>query len=148
MATTRDDVVPALKRSPLFAGFSERQLTEMTSRFDEQHFLPNHRIVTEGLHGMEFFFILEGDALVVQEDGSEIARLGPGDFFGEVAALDDGPRTASVRTVTQLRCLGLPNGTFKQFLLDYPLFAVNLLPQVVRRFRAAATSGQGGSRPA
>lgn len=133
----RDDVVPALERSPLFAGFSRSQLEEIAERFDEQHFLPDHRIVTEGLHGMECFFILEGEAEVVRDGGEVIARLGPGDFFGEVAALDDGPRTASVRTVTHLRCLGLPNGTFKQFLLDYPLFAVNLLHQLVRRFRAA-----------
>lgn len=135
--TTRDDVVPALERSPLFAGFSRDELEQIAERFDEQHFLPHHRIVTEGMHGMECFFILEGEAEVTRDDGQVIARLGPGDFFGEVAALDDGPRTASVRTVTALRCLGLPNGTFKPFLLDYPRFAVNLLPQLVRRFRSA-----------
>jgi len=142
MVTARDDVVPALQRSPLFAGFTAKQLAEVAQRFDEQNFLPDHRILTEGMHGMEFFFILDGEALVVNDSGETVARLGPSDFFGEVAALDDGPRTASVRTVTHLRCLGLPNGAFKQFLLDYPLFAANLLPQVVRRLRSAIVSGK------
>ena len=146
MVTARDDVVPALQRSPLFAGFSTKELKEVAERFDEQNFLPNNRIVTEGMHGMEFFFILDGEALVVNEAGDIVARLGPSDFFGEVAALDDGPRTASVRTVTNLRCLGLPNGAFKQFLLDYPLFAANLLPQVVRRLRSAIVSGKAEKR--
>jgi CRP-like cAMP-binding protein len=146
MGTVRDDVVPALQRSALFSGFSGKKLAEMAKRFDEEHYLADKRIVTEGMQGMEFFIILEGEAEVVDEGGTPVARLGPGDFFGEVAALDDGPRTASVRTVTPLRCLGLANGTFKTFLLDYPLFAVNLLPQVVRRFRAVVTSGKT-SRP-
>lgn len=144
MATARDDVVPVLERSALFSGFNRKQLLEIANRFDEEHYLADHRIVTEGMQGMEFFFIIDGWAAVVDEDGSTVATLGPGDFFGEVGALDDGPRTKSVRTVTALRCLGLPNGSFKQFLLDYPLFAVNLLHQVVRRFRAVVTSGKGG----
>jgi CRP-like cAMP-binding protein len=144
MATARDDVVPALERSALFGGFDRQQLRQIAERFDEEHYLPDHRIVTEGMHGMEFFFILEGTAAVVDDSGVTVATLQAGDFFGEVAALDDGPRTASVRTITALRCLGLPNGSFKQFLLDYPLFAVNLLHQVVRRFRAVVTSGKNG----
>jgi CRP-like cAMP-binding protein len=62
-----------------------------------------------------------------------------------VAVLDGGPRTASVRAVDRLRTLGLPNGTFKQLLLDYPLMAVNLLPQVIRRFRAVMTTAGSGN---
>jgi CRP-like cAMP-binding protein len=91
------------------------------------------------MSGMEFFIILEGTAEVVHE-GKVTARLQAGDFFGEVAVLDGGPRTASVRATERLRCLGLPNGSFRQVLLDYPLMAVNLLPQVIRRFRAVMTT--------
>ena len=141
MATARDDVVPTLENAPLFAGFDRATLRQIAERFDEQNFLANHRIVTGGMQGIEFFFILDGQASVVSDAGETVAQLGPGDFFGEIAALDDGPRTASVRALTALRCLGLPNGTFKQFLLDYPLFAVNMLHQIVRRFRTVVTSG-------
>jgi CRP/FNR family transcriptional regulator, cyclic AMP receptor protein len=139
MGTVRDDVVPALERLPLFAGFDRKELTKLAERFDESTFLPEHGVLTEGMSGMEFFIILEGTAEVIHE-GKVTARLQPGDFFGEVAVLDGGPRTASVRATDRLRCLGLPNGSFRQVLLDYPLMAVNLLPQVIRRFRAVITT--------
>jgi CRP/FNR family transcriptional regulator, cyclic AMP receptor protein len=139
MGTVRDDVVPALQRLPLFAGFDRKELTRLAERFDEQTFLPEHGVLTEGMSGMEFFIILEGTAEVIHE-GRTTATLQPGDFFGEVAVLDGGPRTASVRATSRLRCLGLPNGSFRQVLLDYPLMAVNLLPQVIRRFRAVMTT--------
>jgi len=141
MGTVRDDVVPALERLPLFAGFDRKELTKLAERFDEQTFLPEHGVLTEGMTGMEFFIILDGTAEVIH-DGAVIATLQPGDFFGEVAVLDGGPRTASVRALDRLRCLGLPNGAFRQLLLDYPLMAVNLLPQVIRRFRAVMTAAK------
>jgi CRP/FNR family cyclic AMP-dependent transcriptional regulator len=142
MGPVRDDVVPALERLPLFAGFDRKELTRLAERFDEQTFLPEHGVLTEGMTGMEFFIILDGTAEVIH-DGTVIATLNPGDFFGEVAVLDGGPRTASVRALDRLRTLGLPNGTFRQLLLDYPLMAVNLLPQVIRRFRAVMTTAKG-----
>jgi CRP-like cAMP-binding protein len=141
MGTVRDDVVPALERLPLFAGFDRKELNALAERFDEQTFLPEHGVLTEGMTGMEFFIILEGTAEVIH-DGAAIATLQPGDFFGEVAVLDGGPRTASVRATERLRCLGLPNGSFRQVLLDYPLMAVNLLPAVIRRFRAVMTAAK------
>ena len=73
-------------------------------------------------------------------DGVVIAHLGPGDFFGEVSALDGGPRTASVRAESMLRCLVLPNGVFRDFLLAHPRVAVNMIPEMVRRFRSVAGS--------
>jgi len=136
MATIREDVVPTLERSSLFRGLSPQQLEQVAARFDDETYLANHDILIEGLRGPEFFVIIDGTASVVV-DGREIAKLGPGDFFGEVAALDGGPRTASVHTVTQLRCLTLPVGGLRQFLLDYPIIAINLLPEIVRRFRSA-----------
>jgi CRP/FNR family transcriptional regulator, cyclic AMP receptor protein len=139
MGTVRDDVVPALERLPLFAGFDRKELGKLAERFDEQTFLPEHGVLTEGMSGMEFFIILEGTAEVIHEEKT-IATLKPCDFFGEVSVLDGGPRTASVRATERLRCLGLPNGSFRQVLLDYPLMAVNLLPQVIRRFRAVMTT--------
>ena len=73
-----------------------------------------------------------------------MATLCPGDFFGEVAALDQGPRTATVRATTSLRCLTLPNGTLMGFLLDHPRFNLNMLHASVRRFKAAMTSAPVG----
>ncbi len=139
MATTRQDVLPTLERSPLFRGVGRKQLADIAKRFDDATFLAGHGIVTEGMQGPEFFIILDGTASVLM-DQELLATLGPGDFFGEVAALDGGPRTASVRADTQLRCITLPVGGLRPFLLDYPVVAVNLLPEIVRRFRSAQHS--------
>jgi CRP-like cAMP-binding protein len=136
MATIREDVFPTLERSPLFRGLSREQLEDVLDRFDDATYLPGHGILTEGMRGPEFFIILEGNASVLLESAL-LATLGPGDFFGEVAALDGGPRTASVRADTQLRCLTLPVGGLRPFLIEHPVVAVNLLPEIVRRFRAA-----------
>ena len=138
--------------TPLLGGgaaprHGEDMRTYSAEEFDEQTFMADRGIVTEGLKGMDFFLILDGEA-IVHHDGEELARLHPGDFFGEVAALDDGPRTASVRTVSQVRCLGLPNGTFKTFLERNPRFAINVLHAVVRRFRAVVTSAPQRTQPA
>jgi CRP-like cAMP-binding protein len=136
----RDDVVPALARSPLFAGLSQKELEEVATTFDDATFLPEHGVLHEHRSGLEFFFILDGTA-TVEVDGTVIARLGPGDFFGEVSALDGGPRTATVRAETMLRCLVLPNGTFRDFLMAHPRVAVNLIPELVRRFRSYSQTG-------
>jgi len=141
MATAREDVIPTLEAMPLFRGLSQEEVADVASRFDDATYLAGHGIITEGMQGPEFFIILDGAASVLV-DGEEIARLGPGDFFGEVAALDDGPRTATVRADTQLRCITLPIGGLRQFLLEHPVVAVNLVPEIARRFRDAMGSRQ------
>ena len=142
----RDDVVGLLGTSQLFTGIDPEELKGIAGTLDEQHYLEGHRIVTEGMTGVEFFLVVEGLA-TVESGGATVARLGPGDFFGEVAALDHGPRTATVRATSALRCLTLPNGALMGFLLDHPRFAVNMLHASVRRFKAAMTSAPVGAVP-
>ena len=132
-----DDVVPAGRR-PCSRRVPEG-LQEIAAAFDDATFLPEHGVLHEHRSGLEFFFILDGSA-TVEVDGKVIAQLGPGDFFGEVSALDAGPRTATVRAQSMLRCLVLPNGTFREFLEAHPRVAVNLIPELVRRFRSYARS--------
>jgi len=134
MATTREDVIPTLEKMPLFRGLPRAELDGIAAQLDDATFLAEHGIITEGMEGPEFFIILEGTASVLIDD-QPVATLGPGDFFGEVAALDGGPRTASVRAETRLRCVTLPVGGLRQFLLDHPVVAVNLVPEMARRFR-------------
>lgn len=141
MAGLRDDVVPAVERSELFSGHSRADVEKAVAEFDEHTFLAGNRIVTEGREGVDFFIILAGEAEVVSESG-RVALLRAGDFFGEVAALDGGPRTASVRTLSQVRCLCLPNGGFRPFLLAHPAFCVNVMCVMARRFRSVVTSAR------
>jgi CRP-like cAMP-binding protein len=138
MATVRDDVIPTLERSSLFAGLSRDEIREAAERFDDSTYLAGHGVLTEGLSGPDFFIILEGEADVLV-DGRVVHHLRAGDFFGEVAALDGKQRTASIKATTRLRCLTLGDGTFRQFLIEHPIIAVNLLPEIVRRFRSVST---------
>ena len=137
MASVRDDVIPILEKSSLFAGLSRDQIRAAADRFDDSTYLAGHGVLTEGLSGPDFFIILEGEADVIV-DGKVIHHLAAGDFFGEVAALDGKQRTASIKATTRLRCLTLGDGSFRQFLIDNPVIAVNLLPEIVRRFRSVS----------
>ena len=139
MGTTREDVIPTLEKMPLFRGVNRKELDRIAGEFDDATYLEGHGILTEGMNGPEFFIILDGTADVVI-DGERVATLGPGEFFGEVAALDGGPRTASVRAATRLRCITLPVNGLRQFLLEHPVVAVNLVPEIARRFRNATAA--------
>jgi CRP-like cAMP-binding protein len=141
MTPVRDDVVARLSASSLVEGLSAGEVAAIAGELEEQQYLAGNRVITEGMHGVEFFLIVEG-AAAIESGGVNVASLGPGDFFGEVGALDQGPRTATVRATSRLRCLTLPHGTLMTFLLDHPHLAVNMLHTSVQRFRAAMTSGR------
>jgi CRP-like cAMP-binding protein len=88
------------------------------------------------MSGGNFFVILEGEAQVVI-DGEERARLGRGDFFGEVAALTGDAPTADVVASTLLRCVVIPGIELEQFLLEHPRVMFRMLQAEARRLRAA-----------
>jgi CRP-like cAMP-binding protein len=144
MATVRDDVIPTLEKSSLFAGLSRDQIRKAADRFDDSTYLAGHSVLTEGLSGPDFFIILDGEADVIV-DNEVVHHLGRGDFFGEVAALDGKERTATIKATTRLRCLTLGDGSFRQFLIENPIIAVNLLPEIVRRFRSVAPNARPGN---
>jgi CRP/FNR family cyclic AMP-dependent transcriptional regulator len=135
---------PELLRSvlgaPLFAGIEPAEVKEILDAFDEQSFNRGHRITLEGLRGHDFYVIADGEARVTV-DGWKVANLGPGDFFGEIAVLSEGPRTATVAAETPLRCLVLSNRALDTVLVAHPQMGVNLLRVVVNRFQEL--SGRG-----
>jgi CRP/FNR family cyclic AMP-dependent transcriptional regulator len=132
----------ALAGTPLFEGCSRQDIARALAEFDEVRFPSGRRIVLEGLRGSDFFIVLVGSAAVLV-DGWRVATLGPGDFFGEIAVLGDGVRSASVRAETPLHCLVLPNGKLERLILDHPRLGINLLHAVIGRFRGVA----GGHQP-
>jgi CRP-like cAMP-binding protein len=131
------DRAPALSGAPLFDGCDERELGSILSEFDEVHFPTGRRIVLEGLRGNDFFVVVVGTAAVLV-DGWRVATLGPGDFFGEIAILGDGLRSASVRAETPLHCLVLPNGKLEKLILEHPQLGINLIRTVIGRFQHVA----------
>ena len=84
-----------LARIPLLSGLPEEALDVLAERFDTERFDAGHRFVAEGRAGYAFYVIDRGRASVTQ-DGREIRSLGPGDFFGEIAIMGTGRRTATV----------------------------------------------------
>ena len=90
-------------------------------------------VVTEGAAGAEFFVIIEGRARV-ERHGREVANLGPGAFFGDLALLDRAPRNASVIADSELELAKIGQRAFDA-LLDHPGFSKKLLAGLARRLR-------------
>jgi CRP-like cAMP-binding protein len=97
-------------------------------------------IVAEGSTGSSLFVVLDGGTKVVRR-GRTIARLGPGEFFGEISLLDPGPRTASVVADGPTRCLDLAGKDFREMLQGEPKLAVQIAAVLARRLRSAQASG-------
>lgn len=134
-------IVERLAGSALFDGIEPAEVGRILAAFDEQSFSTGHRVTVEGFRGSDFYIVAEGRALV-RAKGREVAELGPGDFFGEIAVIEGGPRTASVEAATMLRCLVLSNNRLDALLVDHPRLAVNLLRAVVSRFRRVSAQAR------
>jgi CRP/FNR family cyclic AMP-dependent transcriptional regulator len=130
-----DPRVDRLRSVPLFRGCNDKELAFIASRADEVE-IPAGKVLTEkGQSGGDFFVILEGKAEVEADRGKR--TLGPGDFFGEIALIDNGPRTATVKATTPMKCLVLGHSQFRDVLHQNGEIAVKILRAVTERLRAA-----------
>jgi CRP/FNR family transcriptional regulator, cyclic AMP receptor protein len=124
--------IELLKRVPLFAGCSQRELGEIAAVADELY-LPDDRALTiEGGKGREFIVLVEGQADVMRKDRA-VNKLGPGDFIGEIALVTDKPRTATVRTRGPARILALDATSFRRLLRDVPSLQTKVLTAIAER---------------
>jgi CRP/FNR family cyclic AMP-dependent transcriptional regulator len=124
--------IELLRRVPLFAGCSKRELAAIASRADELD-LPTARALTlEGAKGREFVVLVEGEADVMRKD-RRINRLGPGDFVGEIALVTDKPRTATVRTRGPARVLVLDASSFRALMREVPSLQTKVLAALADR---------------
>jgi CRP/FNR family transcriptional regulator, cyclic AMP receptor protein len=101
-----------LKEVPFFSGLSKKQLSRIGQQVDEIDVSSGKELARQGEFGQEFFVIVEGTADVVR-DGARLAELGPGDFFGEMALLEEDRRTATVRATTPMRVLVMTRQSFR-----------------------------------
>jgi CRP/FNR family transcriptional regulator, cyclic AMP receptor protein len=127
-------VADTLGQLALFADLTPAQLEAIAHTHEEDVFAAGERVLRKGLTGGNFYVILEGEA-AVELDGRQLARLGRGDFFGEISALIGDPPTADVVAVTILRCLVIPAQQLERLLLDRPQLALRLLRMEARRLR-------------
>jgi len=126
-------VSPAdLARIPLFASLDARELDELAQWFEPKTAGEGVKLCDEGASGYSFFVLVDGNARVTS-NGTELATLGPGDFFGEVAILDGGRRTATVTTTTPARLLVLFGTEFRQLQQAHPAIAAQLEAAVATR---------------
>ena len=131
---TQRESVTALSVVPLFTVFSKKQLERLAKETDRQSFAPGVKIVEEGLLGETLFVVLEGRAKVTR-GGKKVGEVLPGDFFGELSALDGGPRSATVTAVTPVKVLRLFRRTLVGALKDEPRLAIKLLDGMAARIR-------------
>ena len=127
-------VADTLAQLALFADLTPAQLEAVAHTHEEDVFAAGERVLRRGLSGGNFYVILEGEA-AVDLDGQQLARLGRGDFFGEISALTGEPPTTDVIAVTILRCLVIPAQQLERLVLDRPQFALRLLRLEARRLR-------------
>ena|SRR5690348_11447346 len=104
---------------PLLTSLSEDELGVVADWFDAREVGPNTRLIGEGTTGMAFFVLTEGEVTVTTSEGTT-TTLGPGDFFGEVALLTGGRRTATVTTMSPVRVLVLVGDDFRRLTETYP----------------------------
>jgi CRP-like cAMP-binding protein len=131
-----EDVVETLGGVPLFQGVKPKELKKLANRMQERSFNEGDEITTEGKSGVGFFLIEDGNA-TVSIDREIVRTLGPGDYFGDIALIDSGPRSATIVATTDLRCQGLTAWEFRPFVEEHPEVAWQMLETLAARLREA-----------
>ena len=133
MATDRTDL---LRRVALFSGLERRELQEVSQTLRSRTFHAGDTVATEGQGGVGFFIIEDGEARV-SVGGTERGRLGPGDYFGEIALITGTDRTATVTAETDLRCLGMTSWDFRPLVENNAGVAWKLLQALAQKLTAS-----------
>jgi CRP/FNR family transcriptional regulator, cyclic AMP receptor protein len=133
----RDAKVELLKRVPLFAGCSKKELGEIAMVADEIDVGAGEVLTTEGDSGREFFVLVDG-AAEVHRNGRRVSALGSGDFFGEIALVSERPRTATVTTTVPVRLLVVTDRAFRELMRKVPSIQLKVLTALADRLAADA----------
>jgi CRP-like cAMP-binding protein len=137
----QDDIASKLAAVPIFSGCTRKEISIIVRATKEVRHKAGTVIAREGERGIGLFLILDGEC-AVSIGGKEKAQLGPGSFFGEIALLDGGPRTATVTALTDVRLLGLTEWVFRGLLAEHPSIALKTLESIAGRLRAVALEGE------
>ena len=129
-------IASELGKIPMFAACSNRELQTVARAVREVEHPAGTVIAREGEPGIGLFVITDGTASVTI-GGRKKGSLEPGEFFGEIALLDGGPRTATVTADTDVKLLGLTEWVFRGLLQEHPSIAVKTLQAMAARLRSA-----------
>jgi CRP/FNR family transcriptional regulator, cyclic AMP receptor protein len=130
--------VDLLKRVPIFSDLDRKELERVANSMKERVFNAGDTVTAEGQTGVGFFVIASGEAKVTV-GGEDRRRLGPGDYFGEVALLNESARTATIKAETELKCYGLTSWEFRPLVETHGAIAWKLL-QVMSKTYQSPTS--------
>jgi CRP/FNR family transcriptional regulator len=125
-----------LRNVRLFSDLDEKDLESLAEEFNERRFSAGDKIALEGEGGLMFFVVESGEASV-EVQGQEVATLGPGATFGEIALIDRRPRTATVTAISDLKAYGLPVFVFRPFVEARPQVAWKMLEAMADRLETA-----------
>jgi CRP/FNR family cyclic AMP-dependent transcriptional regulator len=128
--------VEQVQQVPLFADLDKKDLQELAGSFKERTFSSGDTVASEGAGGVGFFIIDQGEAKVMRGD-QEVARLGPGDYFGELALIDEGTRTATLVADSDMTCYGLTSWEFRPLVEGNSQIAWKLLQALAKQLRQA-----------
>jgi CRP-like cAMP-binding protein len=132
VALRRDAKIELLKRAPLFSGCSKSELRALARIADELDLREGTVITREGRPGREFFVLVSGTADVTKK-GKKVAKLGAGEWFGEIALLTDSPRTATVTATSAVDVLVVTDRRFREVVETMPSIALKILSTVSSR---------------
>jgi CRP/FNR family transcriptional regulator, cyclic AMP receptor protein len=129
MASEAVDLIAGV---PLFQGLEKKELEDVARTVHERTFNPGDTVAQEGQGGVGFFVIKDGVAKVTIA-GDEVRRLGPGDYFGEIALITEGARTATVTAESELRCYGLTPWEFRPLVQSNASIAWKILQALAKQ---------------
>ena len=132
MRLRKDAKVELLKRVPLFAGCSKKELAEIATLADELTLPEGTKLITEGQLGHEFFALVDGN-VDVSRQGKPVKHLEGGAFFGEMALVSSVPRNATVTATTPVRVLVVHESGFRRLLHDSPQVQLKVLQTLADR---------------
>lgn len=128
----RNAKVDLIKRAPLFARCTRKELDQVAHVADEIDLREGKELTIEGQPGREFFVLIEGTA-DVRRKGRKINELKDGDFFGEIALISGAPRTATVTATSPIRALVVTDRDFRTLLKKSPAMQMKVLEALAER---------------
>lgn len=130
----RDEKLDLLHSVPLFAGLDRRHLERLGMLTEEVDVPAGKVLIRQGEQGDDMMIIVSGE-VGVERNGARLNQLGPGDFFGEIALVVGGPRTATVTAEAPSRLLVINHRDFHTLMDEFPEVAVQVLTTLAHRLR-------------
>ena len=134
MATHPDEKLELLKRTPLLSGLGRKEIEAVGRLVDEIDVPGGQVLMRQGETGREFFVLVDG-AVGIDRGGTRIRTIEPGDFFGEIALLAEGPRTATATTEGASKLLVLGHREFHSLMDQFPAIRTCVLEALAKRIR-------------